>query len=214
MCRVNSRGISCTLDVRGVDTLRCTQKAADMSSVMTNFRSCHLVTALVMGVLLANVSLAAQPVANQRFALSSGIAASHAVDNFRIDGTSLSRSARQGSKLHTIPATTTVESAEDRPNRVERGPNTVELIGEDRASLSPLLFLDESAPPKYRSQYVLVGGLLGAIVGVGGMGYYLYRTCDDCFFIPLGLAVAGAGGAVVGGLAGSLLFDYKVSRQQ
>lgn len=66
--------------------------------------------------------------------------------------------------------------------------------------------------PRYRSKYILLGALAGAILGGGGAGLYLAQNCDDCFFAGQFIIASVLGGAVVGGVTGSSLFDWRQSR--
>lgn len=86
-----------------------------------------------------------------------------------------------------------------------------ESHGPHRSGALPFV-TDESDPPRYRSKYILIGGLAGAVLGAGGAGIFLAQNCDDCFFAGQFVIASVLGGAIVGGVAGSSLFDWRRSR--
>lgn len=212
MRRAECSRISTSSRVTGIGYMAFHRNSDVIMPFVTRIRSSHLVAAMAMCALLATEPITAQPVAKLSVALSSEISANRTVDNFRIRGTSPDCSTQSCSKPSALHSATLIESSEESPGRVEAGINALDLNA-DRAAFYQLILPEESDPPKLRSNYVLVGGLIGAVVGASGMGVYLSKHCDDCFLVGFTIGMAGVGGAIVGGIAGSYIFEYKRSRQ-
>ena len=177
-------------------------------------RRALMVIVMASGALFADAPLAAQRVAERSVASSSGIGGHSALDSFGVNVAALNRSTTTRGELSTVRSRSPSASLEERPDRTEVRGEGAAVIAE-RSTIDWLIPFEETAPPKYRSSYVLVGGLLGAVIGVGGMGYYVARNCDDCMLSGLyAIGLAGVGGAIVGGITGSYVFDARRAGRQ